>query len=99
MGTLVRMLGSARFELAEESVQDAFIKALQIWPFSGIPVNPAAWLTTVAKNRALDVVRRQALWRSKEDAVIAETASSMAEPNPILGDEQLELMFLCCHPE
>src|SRR5688572_28187388 len=58
VATLTRVFGSRHLDLAEDVVQDALIKALQLWPFQGIPENPAAWLTLVAKNRALDLLRR-----------------------------------------
>src|SRR5688572_22216667 len=58
VATLTRVFGSHHLDLAEDVVQDALIKALQLWPFQGVPENPAAWLTLVAKNRALDLLRR-----------------------------------------
>ena len=91
LGALVRMLGSAHLGLAEECVQDAFLRALQTWPFHGIPPNPAAWLTLVAKRRALDQLRRAVVSGS------GEPSSPPAQP-PTLGDDTLELIFLCCHP-
>ncbi|MEP7365243.1 MAG: DUF6596 domain-containing protein [Acidobacteriota bacterium] len=92
LGALVRMLGSAHLALAEECVQDAFLRALQNWPFHGIPPNPAAWLTLVAKRRALDHLRRAA------PATPATEPTARPAQEPTLGDDTLELIFLCCHP-
>jgi predicted RNA polymerase sigma factor len=59
VSTLTRFLGSDHIDLAESVVQDALIKAMQVWPIEGLPENPSAWLTQVAKNQALDIVRRE----------------------------------------
>jgi len=59
IATLTRIFGPRRLDLAEEVVQDALLKALELWPFQGIPENPSAWLIQVAKNRALDAIRRE----------------------------------------
>ena len=58
VATLTRILGSRHLSLAEEAAQDALVKALQLWPHQGVPANPSAWLIQVAKNRALDLLRR-----------------------------------------
>jgi predicted RNA polymerase sigma factor len=60
VSTLTRILGPKNLSLAEDSAQDAMIRALELWPFRGVPENPAAWLIQVAKNRALDRIRRDA---------------------------------------
>ena len=62
---LTRVFGPAHLELAEEVVQDALVKALQQWPFTGVPDNPAGWLFKVARNGALDVLRRSAVLRAR----------------------------------
>ena len=59
VATLTRIFGVHNLTLAEDSVQDAFCRAIEVWKFSGMPENPAAWLMAAAKNRALDVIRRQ----------------------------------------
>ena len=66
---LARWLGSARLDLAEEAVQDALVRALQTWPFGGVPAEPRAWLFQVARHRALDLIRRDAALRGKLDAL------------------------------
>ncbi len=101
------MLGD--FDLAEEAVADAYLVALERWPLDGIPNNPGAWITTTARNRAIDRVRRarrfadkaETLARDAEfDADRAAAAMLMAaedEMHPI-PDDQLRLIFTCCHP-
>lgn len=95
---LVRVLGPARIELAEEAVQEAMLRALQRWPFAGVPDNPRGWLFTVARNRALDLVRHDDVVREKLPLLaVPDTTPDTAEPGT--GDDELALMFLCCHPE
>ena len=91
VGALVRILGN--FEVAEELVQDALLIALERWPVEGIPERPGAWLMTVARNRALDQLRRDARFREKLAAF--EQAAHTEAPEP---DDRLRLMFMCCHP-
>src|SRR4051812_45658985 len=66
VATLTRIFGPARLDLAEDVVQEALVQALRQWPFSGVPDNPGAWLIQVAKNRALDRLRRDAALRDRE---------------------------------
>lgn len=97
VATLTRVFGSRYLDLAEDVVQDALLKALQQWPFKGIPENPAAWLTLVAKNRALDLLRRDASLASKAE----EIERSLPGPTPSPAnemDDQLALILMCCHP-
>ncbi|MHA6765442.1 RNA polymerase sigma factor [Streptacidiphilus sp. PAMC 29251] len=99
VATMIRLTGGD-WDLAEESVQDAFAQALQKWPDQGVPDQPLAWLTTVARNRAVDRMRRA----STEAVKVREAAAMEADgPPPYLSDseipdERLELMFTCCHP-
>jgi RNA polymerase sigma-70 factor (ECF subfamily) len=97
---LTRLFGPAHLELAEEVVQDALVKALQQWPYSGIPDNPGGWLFRVARNGALDALRRHASFRDKAVAVARELSSAswdtLAESS--LADDELRMMFMCCHP-
>jgi RNA polymerase sigma-70 factor (ECF subfamily) len=87
----VRILGN--FEVAEEVVQDALLIALERWPIEGIPERPGAWLMTVARNRALDQLRRDARYREKLAAF--EQPGQAEAPEQ---DDRLRLMFMCCHP-
>ena len=88
---LVRFLGD--FDLAEELVQEAVLSAIETWPVSGIPDNPAAWLTTTARRKAIDRIRRESRYREK----LVLLAGSPA-PKPTEPDDRLRLIFTCCHP-
>ena len=94
---LARWLGSARLDLAEEAVQDALVRALQTWPFGGVPAEPRGWLFQVARHRALDLIRREVALRGKLDAL--ENATPEADVREqALGDDELAMIFMCCHP-
>jgi RNA polymerase sigma-70 factor (ECF subfamily) len=100
---LTRIFGPAHLELVEEVVQDALVKALQQWPYSGVPANPAGWLCRVARNGALDALRRDGSFRDRAPAIAAElsraaTGLSAADGDPVLDDDELKMIFLCCHP-
>jgi RNA polymerase sigma-70 factor (ECF subfamily) len=99
VATLTRIFGPEHLELAEDVVQDALLKALRHWPYHGVPANPRAWLTQVAKHRALDHLRRQAALRDREAELKrwAESRAADADPDPAVADDSLRLMFLCCH--
>ena len=97
------------FDLAEEAVADAYVAALERWPLDGIPANPGAWITTTARNRAIDRVRRARTLASKADAIVADTAFETSRRDTALmaaaedemapiADDQLRLIFTCCHP-
>ena len=88
---LARALGD--LDRAEEAVQDAYAVALERWPRDGVPANPAAWITTTARNRAIDRHRRE---RRRAAAPLARIEA--LEPDTGIPDERLELMFACCHP-
>jgi RNA polymerase sigma-70 factor (ECF subfamily) len=96
---LVRILGD--WDAAEELVQDAAVAALQHWPADGIPDNPGAWLMTTARRRAVDRLRRGARYRERL-AQLTREASEMDGPiqtgGPLAADDQLRLIFTCCHP-
>ncbi|CAN5397290.1 RNA polymerase sigma factor [soil metagenome] len=100
---------AARFgsvDMADDAVQDALVQAVETWPVSGIPANPAGWLYTVAHNRLIDRLRRDAVaGRRLWAAAVELTAETGFEEEEVLivehtevGDEQLRLMLLCCHP-
>ncbi len=102
---LARLLGPAHLELAEEAVQETMLRALQVWPSQGTPENPAAWLFRVAHNIAIDVVRRDQTLREKTDAIVLELTNSASMPpsdpgiEEQLRDDELRMIFLCCHPD
>jgi RNA polymerase sigma-70 factor (ECF subfamily) len=105
VATLIRVLGD--FDLAEEAVQDAFISALETWPQRGVPDNPGAWITTTARNRAIDRLRRRKRLTEKTETLVRE-ASLEADLQAIetgppeeampITDDRLRLIFTCCHP-
>lgn len=101
---LTRLLGPAHVALAEETVQDALVRALQTWPYQGVPENAAGWLFRVAHNIAIDAVRRDNTFAAKTDAVVAELmrsvslASAELEIDEQLRDDELRMIFMCCHP-
>jgi len=82
-------------DLAEECVQDAFARALTTWSSTGVPASPGAWLTTVARHRALDLLRRESTLRHKLPLLV-ETPDN--EEPPEIADDRLRLVFTCCHP-
>ena len=85
-------------DLAEECVQDAFARALTTWSSEGVPNNPGAWLTTVARNRALDLLRRESTLRRKLPLLVEDdVAPEPSQPDEI-PDDRLRLIFTCCHP-
>lgn len=86
-------------DLAEECTQDAFVQALQRWPSTGLPDNPGAWLTTTARNRGLDLLRRQGVLERALPLLVVDSAHSTGpEPEDALVDDRLRLIFTCCHP-
>ena len=102
VATLIRTTGD--WDLAEECAQDAFAMALQRWPSDGIPGRPGAWLTTAARNRAIDVLRRRTVGAAKLREVAAMSAGEADPPfvaetdHSGVPDDRLRLMFTCCHP-
>jgi RNA polymerase sigma factor (sigma-70 family) len=96
VATLTRVLGVHNLALAEDAVQDAFCRALEVWKFRGAPDNPSAWLMATAKHRALDVLRRERTARTfaPELGRLLESEEALA---PVVED-QLRMMFSCCHP-
>ncbi len=100
VATLIRAFGD--IDIAEEAVQDAFAVAAREWPSRGLPPNPGAWITTTARNRAIDRKRREARGREllTEMASLTPTMhdEGMAEEEGAVNDERLRLIFTCCHP-
>jgi RNA polymerase sigma-70 factor (ECF subfamily) len=103
LASLIRALGD--FDLAEEALSDAFVAALETWPRDGVPRNPGAWITTAARNRALDRIRRA----RRQELKLAELERALVEgggredqvrhgSDSRLADDRLRLVFTCCHP-
>jgi RNA polymerase sigma-70 factor (ECF subfamily) len=101
LATLIRLLGD--FDVAEEARQEAFAAALEQWPIEGIPENPSAWLTGTGRNKAVDRIRREAVFRTKivdREATAMESFTSAPDDSDehAFGDDRLRLIFTCCHP-
>jgi RNA polymerase sigma-70 factor (ECF subfamily) len=98
VATLIRTTGD--WDVAEECAQDAFTRALERWPVDGVPTKPGAWLTTTARNHAVDRLRRAQTGATK----VVEAAMLNADDGPVpiddsgVTDDRLRLMFTCCHP-
>jgi RNA polymerase sigma-70 factor, ECF subfamily len=97
VATLVRLFGD--IDLAEEAVQDAFAIAAERWPVTGVPPNPGGWIVTTARNKTLDRLRRESSRASRESqAALLQVSDPPAEEATIVQDDQLRLIFTCCHP-
>src|SRR5437773_1438764 len=104
VATLTGIFGIEHLNLAEDVVQEALARALQTWPYRGVPENPAAWIMRASHNLALDVVRREKVFRAKEAEITrlmerdgsAPTTAIFSEHE--IADDRLRMMFVCCHP-
>src|SRR3978361_1766376 len=100
LATLIRLVGD--FDLAQDALQDALAVALERWPGAELPANPRAWLVNVGRNKAIDRVRRDVSFRSKEQALTHELLLQASAPDEematALDDDMLRLIFTCCHP-
>jgi len=106
LATLIRLLGD--FDLAEEMLQEAYAVALEKWPVEGEPSNPRAWLVSTARHKAIDRLRRDRRFAGKRDEIAkaapasaphaSEIASEADSPDDMFPDDQLRLIFTCCHP-
>ena len=86
-------------DLAEEMAQEAFVEAVRRWPIEGVPPNPGGWLTVVARNKALDRLRRESTRQARhEEAEMLTAHEDPAAPVTSVTDERLRLLFTCCHP-
>src|SRR2546425_2136265 len=105
VATLTRIFGIEHLNLAEDVVQEALGRALQTWPYRGIPENPSAWIMRASRNLALDVIRREKVFRGKETEIarLIEAGGSSTPEAVIFSeneitDDRLRMMFVCCHP-
>ncbi|WP_187436194.1 RNA polymerase sigma factor [Bradyrhizobium hipponense] len=99
LATLIRLVGD--FDLAEDALQDAFAVAVERWSTCEVPDNPRAWLVNIGRNKAIDRIRRRAVFRAKQQALVHElelNAHAPDEPPAMLDDDMLRLIFTCCHP-
>jgi RNA polymerase sigma factor (sigma-70 family) len=104
VSSLARIFGMDHLGLVEDVVQEALVRALQTWPFYGVPKNPSAWIVQVARNLALDIVRREKVFRNKEIEIagwmdqVRSADEESAHFDQELKDDGLRMMFVCCHP-
>jgi RNA polymerase sigma factor (sigma-70 family) len=102
---LTGIFGIEHLTLAEDVVQEALARALQTWPFYGVPKNPSAWIMRASRNLALDVVRRQKTFRKKEAEIVRLMERENPAPDAVIfteqeiADDRLRMMFVCCHPQ
>ncbi|MBV8671909.1 MAG: RNA polymerase subunit sigma, partial [Acidobacteriaceae bacterium] len=106
VAALIRLFGVHNLALAEDVVQDAFCRALEVWKLRGVPENPSAWLMATARNRAIDVLRRERTARTfapeltryvESEWTLVPVVNELLGPQAIKDDE-LRMMFSCCHP-
>lgn len=106
VSALTRLFGVHNISLAEDVVQDAFCRAVEVWKLRGVPENPSAWLMATAKNRALDILRRERTARKfapdlgrllESEWTLAPTVAEIFQPH-VIKDDQLRMMFSCCQP-
>ena len=103
---LTRVLGPKNIDLAEEVVQESLLKALQVWPYSGIPDNPAGWLFRVARNAALDALRHRTMADQKSEEIVSDISRRQSVATLVddeiledqLRDDELRMVLMCCHP-
>jgi RNA polymerase sigma-70 factor (ECF subfamily) len=101
---LTGIFGTEHLTLAEDVVQEALVRAMQTWPFYGIPQNPSAWIMRASRNLALDVVRREKVFREKEPEITRLMDRPGPSPDDVIfqeqeiADDRLRMMFVCCHP-
>lgn len=96
---LLRSIGHEHLELAEEAVQDAFQSALEQWPYSGTPKNPEGWLSMVARNKALDALRRKRIGEKKVEVLGIEDSTIPEETGDPQLDDVATMILLCCNPD
>ncbi len=96
LATLIRQLGD--FDRAEDALQDAVTRALEVWPSRGIPDNPGAWLITTARHRAIDRIRREAVFAGKAEELRLTRPIVPESEEETIPDDRLRLMFTACHP-
>ena len=96
LATLIRLLGD--FDLAEEALHEAFHAALQQWPKDGIPANPSAWLISAGRFKAIDQLRKTARLTQLPDEILQQLTAEDAPDQQPIADDQLRLIFTCCHP-
>jgi RNA polymerase sigma-70 factor (ECF subfamily) len=101
---LTRIVGPSNLDLVEEVVHDALVRALEVWPHGGVPADPRAWLVQTAKNRAINILKRQGTWSRKvQDVIDAWPTAAAPDPEALaasgpITDDVVAMLFMCCHP-
>ena len=95
LATLIRLLGD--FDVAEEALQEAYAVAVEQWPATGSPANPAAWLVSTARHKAIDRIRRRTRLAQMQGEIARHIELSADEDAPV-PEDRLRLIFTCCHP-
>ena len=107
VSVLTKIFGSQNLDIAEDVVQDALMEAMEHWQYDGVPANPSAWLFRVAKNKALNIINREGYKRKYESEEVPHFLKSELTAEPALNhlfseaeiqDDQLRMIFTCCHP-
>ncbi|MCI0524751.1 MAG: RNA polymerase subunit sigma-24, partial [Acidobacteria bacterium] len=100
LATLIRLLGD--FDRAEDALHDAFAAAVEQWPRDGVPANPRAWLVSAGRFKAIDAMRRRARFDALQNELVeqldSETSHAVEMDDESVADDQLRLIFTCCHP-
>jgi RNA polymerase sigma-70 factor, ECF subfamily len=99
LATLIRLLGD--FDLAEEALHEAFVSAVEQWPRDGVPANPRAWLVSAGRFKAIDTLRRRVRFDASREELanrLVDAAGTQAATDDGVDDDQLRLIFTCCHP-
>ena len=104
IAVLTRVFGIHNLELVEHTVQETFLKALQVWKFNAVPDNPGAWLMQVARNKTIDLIRRQQkladISSELQVRLLSDTENTIQQffLDTEIADSQLRMIFTCCHP-
>lgn len=106
VSVLCRLLGLSSLEVAQDLVQDTLLQAMNTWPYTGLPGNPAGWLHRVARNKAVDYLRRQKKWQhiSPQYTYLLQSEYTLVPTvdhlflGPGMEDSTLRMLFACCHP-
>ena len=104
VSSLAGLLGAQHLQLAEDAVQEAMLRAVRLWPFAGVPERPEAWLFQVSHHYAISALRRSRVFDNKTSELIRAVEARRIEADdldlePVLRDEELRMLFICCHPE
>ena len=97
IASLTKTFGTGHLNIIEDSFQEALFKAMQVWPYKGVPKNPTGWILTVSKNKVIDILRRNQKMTLQAD-VKSESTNEESIASESFSDNLIEMMFACCHP-